>query len=148
MRLGRHFTLDELTTTDTGLRNEPERQHVAALARLVALVLDPLREHLGRPVRVTSGYRSPAVNARVGGSSTSQHMRGEAADIKVDGLTNVEIATAIHRLRLPVDQCIVERGLVKGGPPGWVHVSTRLDAPNRGEYLSSPVAGDYRSWAP
>ena len=143
MKLGRHFTLAELTTTDTGLTNVPGVEYVAALARLVALVLDPLRADLGRPVRVTSGYRSPAVNAQVGGSATSQHLRGEAADIKVDGMTTADVARAIHRLRLPVDQCIVERG-----DAGWVHVSTALDGGNRGQWLASPKAGQYVAWTP
>lgn len=143
MKLGKHFTLSELTTTDTGLTNAPGVEHIAALARLVALVLDPLRADLGRPVRVASGYRSAHVNAKVGGASTSQHLRGEAADIKVDGMTTADIARAIHRLRLPVDQCIVERG-----DSGWVHVSTALDGGNRGEWLASPRAGVYIPWSP
>ena len=143
MKLGKHFTLAEMTTTETGLSNTPGQEHIAALARLVALVLDPLRADLGRPVRVTSGYRSAHVNAKVGGSSTSQHVRGEAADIKVDGLTTAEVARAIHRLGLPVDQCIVERG-----DSGWVHVSTALDGANRGEWLASPRAGVYVGWVP
>lgn len=143
MRLGKHFTLAELTATDTGLFNTPTAEHIAALARLVALVLDPLRVDLGRPVRVTSGFRSAAVNKAVGGSSTSQHLRGEAADIKVDGMTTAEVARAIHRLRLPVDQCIVERG-----DAGWVHVSTALDGGNRGQWLASPKPRQYIPWAP
>ena len=143
MKLGKHFTLAEMTTTDTGLTNTPSAEYIAALARLVALVLDPLRADLGRPVRVTSGYRSPAVNAQVGGSATSQHLRGEAADIKVDGMTTADVARAIHRLRLPVDQCIVERG-----DAGWVHVSTALGGGNRGQWLASPKAGQYVAWTP
>lgn len=143
MKLGKHFTLAELTRTDTGLPNTPGAEYVAALARLVALVLDPLRADVGRPVRVTSGYRSPAVNSQVGGSPTSQHLRGEAADIKVDGMTTADVARAIHRLRLPVDQCIVERG-----DSGWVHVSTALDGSNRGEWLASPRPRVYVPWSP
>lgn len=143
MKIGAHFTLAELTDTETGLSNTPGSEHIAALSRLVALVLDPLRSDLGRPVRVTSGFRSPAVNKAVGGAATSQHLRGEAADIKVDGMTTADVARTIHRLRLPVDQCIVERG-----DSGWVHVSTRLDGKNRGQYLASPKAGQYDPWSP
>jgi hypothetical protein len=143
MKIGAHFTGAELTTTSQPIANEPSDAEWAALGRLVALILDPLREALGRPVRVTSGFRSPAVNRAVGGASTSQHLRGEAADIKVDGLTTTEVARTIHRLRLPVDQCIVERG-----DGGWVHVSTRLDGKNRGQYLASPKAGQYDPWSP
>jgi hypothetical protein len=143
MKIGEHFTGAELTTTSQPIANEPSDAEWAALGRLVALILDPLREALGRPVRVTSGFRSQAVNRAVGGASTSQHLRGEAADIKVDGLTTTEVARTIHRLRLPVDQCIVERG-----DGGWVHVSTRLDGKNRGQYLASPKAGQYDPWSP
>jgi hypothetical protein len=143
MKIGAHFTGAELTTTSQPIANEPSDAEWAALGRLVALILDPLREALGRPVRVTSGFRSQAVNRAVGGASTSQHLRGEAADIKVDGLTTTEVARTIHRLRLPVDQCIVERG-----DGGWVHVSTRLDGKNRGQYLASPKAGQYDPWSP
>jgi hypothetical protein len=143
MKIGAHFTGAELTTTSQPIANEPSDAEWAALGRLVALILDPLREALGRPVRVTSGFRSQAVNRAVGGASTSQHLRGEAADIKVDGLTTTEVARTIHRLRLPVDQCIVERG-----DGGWVHVSTRLDGKNRGQYLASPKAGQYDGWTP
>ena len=143
MKIGAHFTGAELTTTSQPIANEPSDAEWAALGRLVALILDPLREALGRPVRVTSGFRSQAVNRAVGGASTSQHLRGEAADIKVDGMTTAEVARTIHRLRLPVDQCIVERG-----DGGWVHVSTRLDGKNRGQYLASPKAGQYDGWTP
>ena len=81
----KHFTLKELTRSSTaerlGIRNKPAVCEVAALERLVRYVLDPLRERYGRPVVVTSGYRSPALNRAVGGAATSQHLRGEAADI-------------------------------------------------------------------
>jgi len=143
MKIGAHFTDRELTVTNQPAANEPATVEWVALGRLVALILDPLRDAIGRPVRVTSGFRSQAVNRAVGGAVTSQHLRGEAADIKVDGMTTAEVARTIHRLGLPVDQCIVERG-----DSGWVHVSTRLDGKNRGQYLASPKAGQYDPWSP
>ena len=146
MRLGAHFTLRELTVSSKasalGLDNAPPPEAVRRLGLLVERVLDPLRSALGRPVRVTSGYRSPAVNAAIGGSRTSQHMTGEAADIKVEGVSAPDLAAAIVRLGLPVDQVIwyaPERG-------GHVHVSHRADGRQRGEVLEAPVGGGYVAW--
>lgn len=133
----RHFTIAELTRTGTGLPNAPTPAVTAALTALVDRVLDPLRDHLGRAVRVTSGYRSPAVNAKVGGARRSQHMRGEAADISAAGMTPESLASAIVALGLPFDQIIVE--------PTWVHVSHRAN--NRGETLQKTATGYARYMA-
>lgn len=147
-KLGQFFTLAELvrsTAADRlGLDNTPPPAAQAKLERLVATVLDPLRAHLGRPVRITSGYRSFAVNKALDGSPTSQHMLGEAVDIKADGLTAVELATVILRLGVPVDQVIwydPERG-------GHVHVSYTETRSNRRETLHAPVGGGYVAWNP
>lgn len=91
MRLSANFTLSELTRTATGLPNEPEQWQVDNLRRLCQNVLQPLRERLGRPVHIKSGFRSEEVNEAVGGSPTSQHCFGYAADIKVDGLSAKEL---------------------------------------------------------
>ena len=115
MQLTRHFTLDEMTGTATGLANVPnatERGHLVALCQHV---LQPLRDALGQPVIVNSAFRSEAVNRAVGGVSSSQHRLGQAADIRADGLTPPDLAAKIVALGLPYDQLISE--------PGWVHVS-------------------------
>jgi uncharacterized protein YcbK (DUF882 family) len=147
-KLGQFFTLAELvrsTAADRlGLDNTPPPAAQANLERLVAKVLDPLRAHLGRPVRITSGYRSFAVNRALEGSVTSQHMLGEAVDIKADGLTAIELATLILRLGIPVDQVIwydPERG-------GHVHVSYTETRANRRESLHAPASGGYDAWKP
>lgn len=80
MRLSRDFTLQELTRTDTGLENAPGKPEVERLFYLVTYVLQPVRDRWG-PLAVTSGYRSPRVNRCVGGAPSSQHLRGEAADV-------------------------------------------------------------------
>jgi len=77
----KYFKLEELTKTNTGLDNTPTEGVKIALQRLVTNVLDKVRELHGKPITVNSGYRSPLVNKKVGGSSTSQHVKGEAADI-------------------------------------------------------------------
>jgi uncharacterized protein YcbK (DUF882 family) len=77
----KYFTIKELTRTSTGKPNVPGSAETANLTNLVEKVLDPLREAYGKPIRVNSGYRSMAVNMAVGGAATSQHLKGEAADI-------------------------------------------------------------------
>ncbi len=93
-----------------------------ALQTLVGRVLQPLRDHFDRPIIVSSGYRSPALNEAVNGSETSQHMRGEAADFEIPGVANFEVARVIDT-RFVFDQLILE--FYTPGQPhsGWVHVS-------------------------
>lgn len=115
MQLTKNFHLSELTVTNVKAPNNPTLEEVNRLRALAVNVLQPLRDALGKPVIVNSAYRSPQVNAVVGGVPTSQHSRGEAADILVVGLSPLELARAIRDLNLPYDQLIRE--------PTWVHVS-------------------------
>jgi uncharacterized protein YcbK (DUF882 family) len=148
-RPGAHFSWSEFTRSDTatklGISNEPTPAHRANIARLCAQVLDPLRVRLGRPVRITSGYRSAAVNAALkGASSTSQHMVGEAADLKVDGMSAEQLAAAIVALGVEFDQVIwyaADNG-------GQVHVSFTTARRNRRQTLHSPRPKVYVAWTP
>ena len=120
----RHFTIKELVRSDTatrlGINNTPPASAVKALNALVDNVLDPLRDAWGGPIHVNSGYRSPRLNRIVGGTPSSQHQRGEAADITVGSpARNRRLLALIKRLDLPVDQCIDEKGC------RWIHVSHR-----------------------
>lgn len=128
MRLSKHFTLAEMTRSQTasrrGLDNTPPPKAIAALRALCENVLEPIRTHFARPVIVTSGYRAPAVNKAVGGSASSQHCKGEAADFTVPGVSNLDLCQWIMR-NLKYDQLIYEFG-----EGGWVHVSWR-DGGNR-----------------
>ncbi len=129
----RHFTLQELTRSDTarrlGINNTPSASAIQAMHALVNDVLDPLRDAWGGPIRVTSGYRCPALNQAVGGTPHSQHQRGEAADITVGSPSrNRRLLALIKRLDLPVDQCIDEKGC------SWIHVSHRAGR-NRRQYM-------------
>lgn len=121
MALSPHFILGEMLVSQTGarlgLRNVPRPEHVEALRLLCVNVLEPVRVHYGQPVLVSSGYRSPAVNRAVGGSRTSQHTKGEAADFTVRGVPNIDVCRWLHRYR-NYDQLIYEFGAA-----GWVHVS-------------------------
>ena len=119
--LSPHFTLDELTVSQTaarlGLDNDPPPEVLAALKR-TALGLEAVRVRLGgAPILVSSGYRSPAVNAAVGGSPSSQHMRGEAVDFTSPRFgTPRQIVDALADSDVPYDQLILEFGR-------WVHIS-------------------------
>jgi len=131
MRLSNYFTLEEFVTSQTakrlGIINKPSNEAVNNLQLLCKRVLEPLRMQCG-PVVVSSGYRSPALNKAIGGSTSSQHCKGQAADIIVPGYDNLEVAKYIKGL-LVFDQLILEFY-----PGGWIHVSYSKDI-NRGSLL-------------
>lgn len=105
------------------------------ITALVDNVLDPLREAWGKPLTVTSGYRCPALNKAVGGSRTSQHITGQAADISTGNIVdNARLFHLIIDSKLPFDQLIFEKGDINVGP-AWVHVSYRSDGKNRRQIL-------------
>ena len=126
MKLTANFTLNELTQSETALRKEldnaPTQDVISALQTLAVNVLQPVREHYGRGVKVNSGYRSPEVNASVGGSKTSDHCKGFAADIEIPGVANADLAAYI-RDELQFTQLILEFYTPGGPDSGWVHVS-------------------------
>lgn len=109
-----HFSTAELTRTDTGLPNEPDGAQWTNLVRLVADILEPMREIVG-PLRVNSAFRSRAVNDRIGGAKNSQHMQGLAADV-VPLHAGLERAFQdVKASSIPFDQLIIE--------PTWIHIS-------------------------
>jgi hypothetical protein len=109
-----------------GIDNTPPADVVDRLAQLVEHVLEPVRAKFGI-VRILSGYRCPALNAKVGGVPDSQHVRGEAADITCPAVDNFGLATWIERT-LQVDQVILEGQSAGAAHSGWVHVSWRAGA--------------------
>lgn len=126
MNLTKNFTLAEMVKSDTALRhdidNTPSQEVIDNLQLLAEKVLQPVRDHYAKGVKVNSGYRSPEVNARVGGSRTSDHCRGLAADIEIPGVPNHELAEWI-KANLSYTQLILEF-YTRGVPDsGWVHVS-------------------------
>ena len=122
MRIGKYFTLSELTVTKTGLVNVPSKIEVQRLSLLVENILDPLRELYGKPIIVNSGYRSPLVNSKTkGASKTSDHMAGCAADI--DTTADNALLFKLIRDNFKFDQLIWENGDDKS--PAWIHVSYR-----------------------
>ena len=139
MQLSKNFTVAELSRSEAatrkGVDNTPPPEAVENLRALCEKVLQPLRDHMGKPMRVNSAYRGPEANKAVGGSKTSQHMTGEAADIEFDGFDNKLLAQKIVDLKLPFDQLILE--FYKPGDPnsGWVHVSHKRSGKQRGEVI-------------
>jgi uncharacterized protein YcbK (DUF882 family) len=129
MKITKNFTLTELTTTNTGITNQPNSQEVQALIRLCGKVLQPARDLYGAPIRVNSGFRSYAVNKAVGGARKSQHMLGQAADITVYTKENNKKLFELIRDNLSFDQLINERNY------SWIHVSYRSEAENRNQVL-------------
>ncbi len=120
MNLTPHFTLKEMTISQTAIRmgidNTPNARQITHLTRLCENILEPLRTIVGKPINVSSGFRNPTVNALVGGSSRSQHMKGEAADFTVEGFTVQHLFDLVRTSGLPYDQLILEFD-------AWVHVS-------------------------
>ena len=120
----KYFTIRELIKSTTAIKrnidNSPSKEIERSLIALVEKVLDPLREAYGKPIIVTSGYRCPKLNAIVGSTPSSQHVKGEAADIKSVQDTpeeNKKLFDLIVKLKLPFDQLINEHNY------DWVHVS-------------------------
>lgn len=126
MRLSDNFTVEEMTFSETaarlGLNNAPDDKVIDHLHDLCAYVLEPLRERIGRPIFVTSGYRSQAVNDQVHGSPHSDHIRGCAADIRCPPVSAQTLMREIVRAShgLPLKQVICEFGR-------WVHVSYDIE---------------------
>lgn len=134
----KYFTFHELTHSNTaarlGIDNTPTAEEAANIHALVDNVLDPARKKYGSPIMVSSGYRCPALNKAVGGEATSQHLKGEAADLYtyagVKG--NQEIGVIIAKLG-NFDQIIFENVGKDNLLPAWIHVSWKRKGTNRGE---------------
>jgi len=126
MNLTKNFTLSEMTKSETALRqgmaNDPSQTEIDNLRTLCEKVLQPVRDHYGKGVKVNSGFRHPLVNAKVGGSTTSDHCKGFAADIEIPGVANADLAQWIKD-NLQFRQLILEFYTPGVPDSGWVHVS-------------------------
>lgn len=126
MNLTKNFTLEEMIKSETALRhgmdNTPGENEIGNLKVLCEKVLQPVRDHFGKGVKVNSGFRHPDVNAKVGGSRTSDHTRGQASDIEIPGVPNAELAEWIKD-NLEFRQLILEFYTPGVPDSGWVHVS-------------------------
>jgi zinc D-Ala-D-Ala carboxypeptidase len=127
MKLTTNFSLHEFTKSQTatrhGIDNTPSMTNIINLKSLCEGVLQPVRNHFMKPMIISSGFRCEELNTKIGGSKTSQHVLGQAADIEVLGFSNVELSDWINA-NLDFDQLILEFYNEKEGPhSGWVHVS-------------------------
>lgn len=125
MQLSKNFSLSELIKSDVAIRcninNTPDNQTILNLTVLANRILQPIRDYYNKPVIIHSGYRSPVLNKKIGGSNTSDHCKGMAADIVINGLDNYVLACFI-RDNLKFKQVILEF-YTKINNSGWVHVS-------------------------
>ena len=140
MKLSNNFSLKELTASQTaerkGIDNTPSPTHQENLKSLCTHVLQPVRDHFGHVVSVSSGYRSPELCTAIGSKSTSQHAKGEAADFEIFGVSNKELADWIH-YNLNYDQLILEYWKGEDDPnSGWVHCSYSENQKRR-QYLKA-----------
>ena len=138
MRISKNFTLEELTASATakakGISNNPGQTDIVNLCGLVHNVLQPLRNWWGKEVKIGSGYRSLALNRAVGGVSNSQHMKGEAADLCIDG----DMAKARSWFQYIKQHCEFDQLIMEHNAKGtyWVHVSYRCDGKNRKQVIN------------
>lgn len=133
----KYFTIRELCKSTTavrkGINNNPTKIIENSLIALINNVLDPLREKWGAPIRVSSGYRCPALNRAVGGASGSQHTKGEAADITSLSDSrddNMKLLKLLLNSGIEFDQVIAEN-VDSQGRPDWIHVSFTRTRSNR-----------------
>jgi hypothetical protein len=139
MRISKNFTLEELTASATakakGIRNEPGQTDIVNLCGLVHNVLQPLRNWWGKEVKIGSGYRSLALNRAVGGVSNSQHMKGEAVDLCIDG----DIEKGKSWFQYIKQHCEFDQLIWEHNAKGtyWVHVSYKCDGNNRKQVVNN-----------
>jgi hypothetical protein len=151
MQLSKNLTLAEVTRSESakrkGISNEPIAEHLENFKKLAEKVFQPIREHFGVPIHISSGYRSKALNAAIGGSATSQHCSGEAIDIDMDGstVTNKQVFDYIKD-NLVFDQMIWEFGTDKN--PDWVHVSYESTGKQRKQILKAVKVNGKTSYVP
>lgn len=146
MQLSAHLSLAEVTRSDSakrkGISNQPTPEHIENFKKLAEKVFEPIRNHFGVPIHISSGYRSKALNEAIGGSLTSQHCSGEAIDIDMDGSTNgVSNADVFKYIKdhLQFDQLIWEFG--SNSNPDWVHVSYESTGRQRKQILKAKKVG-------
>ena len=143
MKLTANFSLEELTKSETALRldldNTPNDEQLANLVALCECVLQPVRDHFGKGVKVNSGLRTLAVNRAIGSADHSDHVKGMAADIEIPGVANAELAQWIVD-NLEFRQVILEFYTPGIPDSGWVHVSYN-PADNKKQVLTATKQG-------
>ena len=137
MKLSKNFTLPEIIHSNTakrlGINNAPNKEHLKNMQVLVRDLIQPIRDALG-PIRISSGYRNPELNRAIGGSSKSQHCKGEALDLQYwskGKMSNKEIYDWVVKSGIEFDQMINEFDY------SWIHISLRSNGKNRKQILEA-----------
>ena len=151
MQLSENLSLTEVTRSESakrfGISNTPTPEHIENFKKLAVNIFQPIRKHFAKPIHISSGYRSLALNKVIKGSATSQHCSGEAIDIDMDGtdITNKQVFDFIKE-HLNFDQLIWEFG--NNVNPDWVHVSYESTGKQRKQVLRAIKQGGKTSYAP
>lgn len=153
MQISKHLSLAEVSRSETakrkGINNTPSGEHLENFKKLAENIFEPIREHFGVPIHISSGYRSKELNAAIGGASSSQHCSGEAIDIDMDGsangISNKDVFDYI-KAHLNFDQLIWEFG--NDSNPDWVHVSYESTGKQRKQILKAVKSGGSTSYLP
>ena len=151
MQLSKNLALAEVMRSETakrkGISNMPTPEHIENFKLLAENVFQPIRDHFGVPIILSSGYRSKELNTAVGGALSSQHCTGEAIDIDMDGTTvkNAEVFNFIKD-NLNFDQLIWEFGTDSN--PDWVHVSYESSGKQRKQILKAVKSAKGTSYLP
>ena len=150
MKLTANFSLAEMVKSDTALRHDidniPDDEQLANMVALCENVLQRVRDHYGMGIKVNSGFRHPSVNAKVGGSKTSDHCKGMAADIEIPGVANADLAKWIVD-NMNFRQVILEFYTPGVPDSGWVHVSYN-PADNKKQVLTATKQGGKTVYLP
>jgi D-alanyl-D-alanine dipeptidase len=151
MQLSENLSLAEVIRSETakrkGVSNMPTPEHIENFKKLAENIFQPIRKHFGKPIHISSGYRSAALNKAIGGAASSQHCTGEAIDIDMDGtsITNKQVFDYIKQ-HLNFDQLIWEFGTTSN--PDWVHVSYESTGKQRKQVLKAVKQGGKTSYVP
>ena len=151
MKLTENFSLNELTKSQTaerkGIDNSPSTEHQENLKSLCEMILQPIRDHFGQVVSVSSGYRSPELCVAIGSSTQSQHAKGQASDFEIFGVSNKELADYIDE-NLDYNQLILEYWKGEDEPnSGWVHCAD-TNGHTRKQYLRAPTENGSTKYEP
>jgi len=147
MNLSTNFSLSEATKSSTALRldidNTPAPKQIRALKHVAKFILQPVRDHFVTPFAPSSWFRCLELNQAIGSKDTSQHVKGEAVDFEVPGVSNLDLAIWC-RDSLQFDQLIMEFWSPDDPTAGWVHCSSKYDSNNRYEVLTIGRSGAFK----
>jgi hypothetical protein len=152
-KISEHLDLSEVIRSEQakrmGVSNMPTTEHIENFKKLAENVFEKIRNNFRVPIHISSGYRSIELNKAIKGSSTSQHCKGEAIDIDMDGsangVTNKMVFDYIYK-NLDFDQLIWEFGTSEN--PDWVHVSYESTGKQRKQILKAIKSGGKTSYVP